>query len=78
MNLAPMGYLRNQELLERIGLLIKQIRIEQRITQEDFYNDTNIHIGRIETGKANMTISTLEAVCKYFKTDLKTFFSKLN
>lgn len=73
-----MGYLRNQELLEKIGLLIKQLRIEQGITQEEFYNDTNIHIGRIETGKANMTVSTLEAVCKYLKTDLKAFFNRLS
>jgi len=44
------------------------------VTQEVFYFDTNIHIGRIETARVNITISTLDAICQYFGTNLEEFF----
>jgi len=39
--------------------MIKNLRFEKGITQEDFYNDTGIHIVRTETGKLKIRISTL-------------------
>jgi transcriptional regulator with XRE-family HTH domain len=72
-----MGQIRNQALLDKVAKKIKAIRENHGITQEDFYNDTNIHIGRIETGNANLSISSLEAICKYFKISLADFFKDL-
>jgi transcriptional regulator with XRE-family HTH domain len=69
-----MGQIRNQALLDKVAKKIKAIRESQGITQEDFYYDTNIHIGRIETGNANLSLSTIEAICKYFKISLAEFF----
>jgi transcriptional regulator with XRE-family HTH domain len=53
------------------------LRKANAITQEDFYNDTNIHIARIETGNNNISVSTLEVICKYFDMPLSKFFSRI-
>jgi transcriptional regulator with XRE-family HTH domain len=50
------------------------LRAERSLTQEDVYNDTGIHIARIETGTSNSTISTLHALLGYFGVTLKEFF----
>ena len=72
-----MGQIKNKKLLKDIAILLKELREERNLTQEDFYNDTNIHIGRIETGRNNISISTLEAICKYYNLSLSKFFTLL-
>ena len=64
----------NKDLLLKIAKRIKQLREEKDISQEVFYIDTDIHIARIETGKLNITVSTLQAICDYFKISLADFF----
>lgn len=72
-----MRQIRNEILLQKIGKKIKILRESANLTQEEFFNDTGIHIGRIETATTNITVSTLEAVCKYFKIGLDQFFKGL-
>jgi transcriptional regulator with XRE-family HTH domain len=64
----------NKGLLLKIAQRIKQLREEKSISQEVFYIDTDIHIARIETGKLNITVSTLQAICDYFEISLLDFF----
>jgi len=68
---------KENELVQLIAKRIKQIRDTKNITQESFYNDTNIHIARIETGRTNITINTLYTICKYFGISLSDFFKDL-
>jgi transcriptional regulator with XRE-family HTH domain len=72
-----MGQIKNKLLLKAIAMQIKSLRESEGLTQEDFYNDTNIHIARIETGRNNLSISTLECICSYFKIPLSKFFLKV-
>jgi transcriptional regulator with XRE-family HTH domain len=72
--LASMSQLKNQLLLKKIASRIKLLREKQDVTQEQFYYDTGIHLGRIETGKMNISISTLDSICKYFNLTLEEFF----
>jgi transcriptional regulator with XRE-family HTH domain len=67
------GQIKNDELIKQIVLLIKQLREKRCLTQEDVYNDTGIHIARIETAKVNISISTLQALTMYFEISLETF-----
>jgi len=67
----------NKGLLLQIAKRIKQLREERSISQEVFYIDTDIHIARIETGKLNITVSTLQAICEYFKVSLVDFFKDI-
>jgi transcriptional regulator with XRE-family HTH domain len=72
--LALMSQVKNQVLLKKIATRIKSLRENQAVTQEQFYYDTGIHLGRIETGKMNISISTLDRICKYFNLSLEEFF----
>lgn len=69
---------RNNELLLRIAQRIKQLRDEKKISQENFYIETDIHIARIETAKANITVSTLKDICDYFHISLADFFKDID
>ncbi|HRQ49598.1 MAG TPA: helix-turn-helix transcriptional regulator [Agriterribacter sp.] len=72
-----MAQLRDKILLKKIAIVIKELRENEGLTQEAVYNDTNIHIGRIETAKANLSVSTLSAICTYFKISLSDFLKKV-
>jgi len=69
-----MTQIRDEELIRKVALRIKQLREEKGLTQEQVFNDTDIHIGRIESIQVNPTISTIGAICKYFKISLSEFF----
>ncbi|MEZ5035525.1 MAG: helix-turn-helix transcriptional regulator [Chitinophagaceae bacterium] len=73
-----MGQIKNTALLKKIALLLKQLREENNLTQEDVYYDTSIHIGRIESFKINITVSTLSALCDYYDVSLHEFFKKMD
>ena len=64
----------NQELLNKIAKRIKQLREEKGVSQDSFYIDTDIHIARIESGKLNITVSTLQDICAYFEISIVEFF----
>jgi len=68
---------RNKELLFKIAQRIKQLREEKDISQDMFYIETDIHIARIETGKLNITVSTLQDICDYFGISLSDFFKEM-
>ncbi len=72
-----MGQIRNEELLKAIGLWFKAIREKKCLTQEDVFNDTGIHIGRIETAKTNLSVSTIHQLCSYYNISIQDFFYKL-
>jgi transcriptional regulator with XRE-family HTH domain len=72
-----MGQLKNEALLQEIAKELKRLRRIKGVSQEDVFNDTEIHIGRIETGKSNISISTLSALCNYFGIRLSDFFKDI-
>ena len=69
--------IKNTTLLKKVSERIKALRKEKGITQEDFFNDTGIHLARIETAKGNISISTLEAICNYFNVSISDFFNEM-
>ncbi|MDR2125556.1 MAG: helix-turn-helix domain-containing protein [Prevotellaceae bacterium] len=68
----------NIELIALIAKRIKQLRIEKNISQDSFFIDTDIHIARIENGKTNITVSTLNDICKYFSISMSDFFASID
>ncbi|MBL1180059.1 MAG: helix-turn-helix transcriptional regulator [Bacteroidetes bacterium] len=52
------------------------MREQQGITQEEFYNDTGINVGRIERGVNDLTLCTLERICEYFGIPFNEFFNE--
>jgi len=67
--------LEDEKVLEKIRTALKKLRKDNGVGIEDFYNDTGIHIGRVETAKSNITITTLNKICKYYQLSIKKFFT---
>lgn len=65
---------RNNILILQISSRLKEIRLEKKLSQETVYFNTDIHIGRVEAGQYNITISTLYELCKYYDITLVDFF----
>lgn len=67
---------KNTRLLEAVANRLKSIRAAKELSQEIVYNDTQIHIARIETAKANISVSTLNDLCIYYHITLQEFFAE--
>jgi transcriptional regulator with XRE-family HTH domain len=63
----------NKELLLTLANRLKALRKQKNVTQEDVYNDTGIHVARIEQGKRDISFTTLCKLAEYFKVELNTF-----
>lgn len=75
---------RNEQLLKKIGLVVKKLREDRSLSLLQIDIDYNmkmkgsINFGRIEQGKRNITISTISLICDYFEMSLSDFFTKLD
>lgn len=68
---------RDIDLLEAIACKLKKLRAEKGVSQEAVYEDTGIHIGKIETARYNITVSTLSRLCRYYGIPLEKFIKEL-
>jgi transcriptional regulator with XRE-family HTH domain len=68
---------RDKKLLQRIAIALKQLREARGLTQVEVFDDTGIHIGRLETAKVNITLSTLALLGEYYKISLSEFMRKV-
>ncbi|MEP1035514.1 helix-turn-helix transcriptional regulator [Ekhidna sp.] len=73
-----MVQVRDKELISKIAQRLKALREEKGLTQEQLYNDLEIHVGRIESMKVNPTVSTINSLCKYFEISLAEFFDGIH
>lgn len=65
---------RDTELLQAIAARLRKLRKERGLSQIDVYIDTDIHIGRVERGMTNITVSTLSLLCEHYGISLREFF----
>lgn len=56
---------------------LQRLRRERGYTLQEVYDATGIHIARLEARKANMTVLTLAALCRYYEVTLADFFHGL-
>lgn len=68
---------RDITLLKAIAGRLRELRAEKGVSQETVYEDTGIHIGKIETEKYNITVSTLARLCRYYGIPLGAFFDQV-
>lgn len=64
----------NEDFLVDLAKRIKFLRETRNLTQEDAYNDTGIHFGRIETGRWDPKFSTIKRIASYFDLSIREFF----
>jgi transcriptional regulator with XRE-family HTH domain len=66
--------MKKEVVLIRIGMIIRKIREEKKISQQDLAAACNFeksNMSRIEAGKTNLTIGTLLKICEVLKIKLK-------
>lgn len=65
-----------------VGYRIKELRINgANLTQEEFASKLGwdrTYLSRVESGKQNLTIESLEHVCKSLNISLKDFFQYMD
>lgn len=66
----------NVDFLKDLANRIKGLREARNLTQENAYNDTGIHFGRIETGKWDPKFSTIKRISAYFDLSVTEFFAE--
>ncbi len=71
------NYIDNNVLLSLLAQRIKKVRTQKGLTQLRVFHDTNIHIGRIEQGKRDISFTTLYKLCDYFSISLSEFLKGL-
>lgn len=82
---GSMKQYRDKKLLEAIAKVAKELRKEKgdKLTQEGVMNDfkleknITIHIGRIETGATNLSVSQLRLLCEYYGITLSAFMKRV-
>jgi len=52
------------EVLKRLGMRLQAIRKENGLTQRELYNQTRVHVARIEKGRVNLSLATLLTLCQ--------------
>ena len=72
-----MAQIRDEELLQKIAHRFKQLRENKGLSQMQVYNETDVHVARIETAAANISVSTLSKLCEYYDISLTEFFKKI-
>ena len=66
-----------ESLQIKVGKRIQEIRVEKNISQQDLAARCNFeksNMSRLEAGRANATLSTLEVVAKALNVNVADFF----
>lgn len=63
-----------EEVLLKLAKRIKELRLKKGVSQQNAYNDTSIHFGRIEQGKIDISYTTILRICNYFEITLIDLF----
>lgn len=67
----------NQDVLSNLGVRIKELRLKKKITQNELAmlcNFEKASMSRIESGKTNITITTLHKIGSALNVELGEFF----
>ena len=57
---------RNDFFVEQLRARLKEVRLERGLTQENVRFDTDLNIGRIESGRHSISLSTIADLCDYY------------
>lgn len=67
----------SEEILIRFGRVIRQIRIEKRISQEEFADMCGMHrsyMSDVELGKRNISLENIERISRAFNMTIAQIF----
>lgn len=70
-------YRYNGVALHRIAERLAELREARGLLQKEVARETGLNIGLIETGRRNITLNTLERLCRYYDIPPAEFFRGL-
>jgi transcriptional regulator with XRE-family HTH domain len=70
-------HFRDQKVLDQIGEKIKVLRETKGWTQQYVFDEYGFNMSRIESGRTNLTISSLKKLLKVFNTPVSSFFKDI-
>ena len=70
-------HFRDQKMLDQIGEKIKALREAKGWTQQYVFDEYGFNMSRIESGRTNLTISSVKKLLKIFNTSLHNFFKDI-
>ena len=56
--------------LRELARRLKAIREARRLTLQEVYDATGVHVGRVESGKRNVALLTVAILCRHYQIDL--------
>lgn len=66
--------IRNDAALRKIAERLKQLRAATGKYQKDVERETGVNIGSVEAAQYNLSVKTLERLCRYYGITLAEFF----
>ena len=72
--------MKNASLARQLGILIRQLRLEAKMSQEEFAHRCGLHrtyIGSIERGEKTITIETANKISEALGISLSQLFQRL-
>lgn len=69
---------RNERAIHITAVRLKEVRNKKSLTQAEVYKATGINVGRIEAEQSNITVSTLDKLCRYYGVSLKEFYAGMD
>ena len=69
------------KIIEKFGLIIKELRISEKLSQEELADLTGFHrtyIGMIERGERNLSLINIERFAKAFKLTPSQLLNKID
>jgi transcriptional regulator with XRE-family HTH domain len=65
-----MAALQSSSFLQELARRLKAVREERSQTLQEVYDDTGIHVARLETGRRSVALLTVAMLCRYYKVEL--------
>lgn len=72
-----MEQLSSEAVTSEIVHRLQQLRRAQQRTQQEVYDATGVHVGRLEAQSANLTLRTLITLTRYYGVPLAELFHGL-
>lgn len=73
-----MKQIRDDEALLMVAAKFKALRHATGKLQKEVERDTGVNIGYVEAARYNLSIQTLERLCRYYGVTLAEFFEDIN
>jgi transcriptional regulator with XRE-family HTH domain len=63
--------------LRELARRLKAVREERRLTLQEVYDATGVHVSRLESGRRNVALLTVAMLCRYYQIGLEVIVTDL-